>query len=96
MRHSNALKPFMTENVMQRQCFILFMRLTGESDEMFDFAHINEKWFYKNEVKQNFYHLPYERPLERATKRKRFITKVMFMVAVDRPRYDFYKKYCFD
>ena len=47
-------------------------------------------------IKENYYLLPNETQPERMTKSKRFITKVMFMAAVARPRFDFNKKHLFD
>jgi hypothetical protein len=63
---------------------------------MMDYVHIDEKWFYITNVKENYYILPDELPPERKSKSKRFITKVMFMAADARPRYDFNKKRIFD
>eukprot|EP00171_Calliarthron_tuberculosum_P006753 IDg6753t1 len=47
-------------------------------------------------IKEKYYLLLDEKPPERSTKSKRFITKVMFLAAVARPRYDFAKKRMFD
>ena len=52
---------------------------------MMDVLHIDEKWFYLTEVKKNYYlgnddHDPY-----RSVRNKRFISKVMFLIAVAWP-----------
>ncbi|GJQ66340.1 hypothetical protein Trydic_g4383 [Trypoxylus dichotomus] len=57
---------------------------------MYDYVRIDEKWFYLSQVKT----LDEAEP-ERHCKSKRFITKVMFMAAVARPRYDSARKQYF-
>ena len=64
--------------------------------DMMNFIHIDEKWFYMTKIKENYYLLQDETPPERSIKSKRFITKVMFMAAGARPRFDFNKKHLFD
>ncbi|KAK2366852.1 hypothetical protein QL285_080188 [Trifolium repens] len=48
----------------------------------------DEKWFYMTKKSMNYYMLPGEDMPERNCKSKNFIGKVMFLVAVARPRYD--------
>ncbi|XP_050217716.1 uncharacterized protein LOC126668569 [Mercurialis annua] len=90
---SNSLKPFLTEdNKKLRLKFCVFMinQDTVDSQPMFtnmyDYVHIDEKWFYLIKVSQIFYLHPQEIKPLRTCKSKRFITKVMFLGAVARPR----------
>ena len=73
-----------------------FCRSFVQDNGMFLDIHINKKSFYMTKIKENYYLLPDEKLLERSTKSKRFITKVMFMTVVTRPRYYFAKKLLFD
>ena len=63
---------------------------------MLDYIHIDEKWFYITKQKSNYYLIPDEQAPIGACKSKRYITKVMFMAAVARPRYDYHRKKNFD
>lgn len=93
--HSNALKPFLTvENMAARVAFVLkhlqreTLHTNPTYDGMFSCVHIDEKWFYMTKTSQKYYLLPSELGPHRTCKSKRFITKVMFMSAIARPRYD--------
>ncbi|OMO65709.1 hypothetical protein COLO4_31045 [Corchorus olitorius] len=55
---------------------------------MFNQVHIDEKWFFMTRESERYYLLPEEDELVRTCKSKRFITKVMFLAAVARPRFD--------
>ncbi|KAF0713673.1 hypothetical protein AaE_011739 [Aphanomyces astaci] len=57
-------------------------------DDMMQSVHVDEKWFYATRVKRSYYLAPGEEPPHRTCKSKRFITKVMFLSAVARPRWD--------
>ena len=63
---------------------------------MFDYVHIDEKWFYMTKVKKTYYLVVDEELPERAVKSKNFIQKVMFMTAVARPCWDHISKKMFD
>ncbi|XP_038679429.1 uncharacterized protein LOC119980705 [Tripterygium wilfordii] len=54
---------------------------------MFDRIHIDEKWFYMSKPSQKYYLHPEEIEPFRTCKSKRFISKVMFLTAVARPRF---------
>lgn len=93
--HTNAIKPFLTdENKKVRLTFCLeklkqaSLSTNPEFDEMFNVVHIDEKWFYQTKESERYYLLPEESDLIRTCKSKRFITKVMFLAAVARPRFD--------
>jgi hypothetical protein len=92
--HSNALKPFLTEeNKKARLRFCISMVISSPThdpvfQDMMNIVHIDEKWFYMTETTKRVYLAADENEPHRTCKSKRFITKVMFMAAVARPRYD--------
>jgi hypothetical protein len=91
LRHSNAIKPFLTDgNKIARLNFAksFVNPQTQRFDAMYDYVHIDEKWFYTTKINANYYLVPGETPPHRTCKSKRYITKVMFMCAVARPRWD--------
>ncbi|XP_057426190.1 uncharacterized protein LOC130719589 [Lotus japonicus] len=55
---------------------------------MHNIVHIDEKWFYMTKRSTNYYLLPNEEEPLRTCKSKNFIGKVMFLVAIARPRFD--------
>lgn len=55
---------------------------------MYNIIHIDEKWFYMTKKTEKYYLLPDEEDPMRTCKSKNFITKVMFLVALGRPRFD--------
>lgn len=93
--HSNAIKPFLTDaNMKARVNFVLkhiqssTLHINPTYDGMFFSVHIDEKWFYMTRTSQKYYLLPTEQDPHRTSKSKKFITKIMFMSAVARPRYN--------
>ncbi|KAH7836835.1 hypothetical protein Vadar_006228 [Vaccinium darrowii] len=56
--------------------------------DMYNYVHVDEKWFFLSRESEKFYLLPEEREPLGTCKSKRFITKVMFLAAVARPRFD--------
>ncbi|XP_022041966.1 uncharacterized protein LOC110944619 [Helianthus annuus] len=56
--------------------------------DMFNVVHIDEKWFYMSKSSKGYYLVPGEDEPLRTCKSKKFITKVMFLAAVARPRFD--------
>lgn len=96
--HSNAIKPLLTDaNKQARVEYCLsFLNDQGQYDDMMDLIHIDEKWFYITRTNQRYYLAPDEEPPHRTCKSKRFITKVMFMAAVARPRWDTHGNALFD
>ncbi|KAH7837658.1 hypothetical protein Vadar_016387 [Vaccinium darrowii] len=93
--HSNALKPYLSdENKIARLRFFISMlepsslQMQPMFKEMFNYVHIDEKWFYLTKESERYYLLPKEDEPYRTCKSKRFITKVMFLAAVARPRFD--------
>nr|GEV71531.1 hypothetical protein [Tanacetum cinerariifolium] len=55
---------------------------------MSDVVHIDEKWFYMSRPSKCYYLVPGENEPLRNCKSKKFMTKVMFLAAVARPRFD--------
>ncbi|XP_058765058.1 uncharacterized protein LOC131638515 [Vicia villosa] len=55
---------------------------------MYNVVHIDEKWFYMKEKSIIFYLVKDEEDPIRTYKSKNFITKVIFLVAVARPRFN--------
>lgn len=97
-RHTNAIKPLLTENNKKQRiehCLSFIRsdaRVNGMFAEMFDQVHVDEKWFYLSRANQRPYLLKDEEEPLRSCKSKRFMTKVMVLSAVARPRYDHAKK----
>ncbi|XP_076902972.1 uncharacterized protein LOC143557894 [Bidens hawaiensis] len=56
--------------------------------DMFNIVHIDEKWFYMSKPSKRYYLVPSEDEPLRTGKSKKFITKVMFLAAGARPRFD--------
>ncbi|KAF0717211.1 Aste57867_2438 [Aphanomyces stellatus] len=98
VRHSSHLKPLLTDaNKAARLKWA--QKFVGPDlvfDDMMSYVHIDEKWFYMTRVKRTLYLLPGEEPPHRTTQSKRFITKVMFLSAVARPRWNYNKDEWFD
>ena len=49
---------------------------------MFNYVHIDEKWFYMSKESEKYYLLPQEQEPLRTCKSERFIVKVMVLAAV--------------
>ena len=85
------------KNEIQRLKFALsFVNPNGQFHDMFDYFHIDEKWFYMTKVKKTYCLVADEEAPESAVKSKNFIQKVMFMTAVARPCWDHVSKKMFD
>lgn len=103
-RHTSTMKPFLTDrNKIERLRFCLFMinpysTISGEYffNDMMNVIHMDEKWFNITETTAGFYLLPQEEDPHRTAKSKRFITKVMFVAVVARPRHNSSKNSWFD
>ena len=57
--------------------------------DMDHLVHIDEKWFYVDDLDCTYYCLDGETPPKRPSSSRRFLTKVMFLCAVARPRENF-------
>ncbi|CAN0324540.1 unnamed protein product [Discosporangium mesarthrocarpum] len=56
-------------------------------DNMYDWVHVDEKWFYvMKDVRGIYLHPEEDTPKPSSARNKRLITQVMFLAAVARPR----------
>jgi len=94
VKRNVMVKPALTEeNKLERVKFCLkhidSSKPTLPYLKMDNIVHIDEKWFYLCRIK-NSYYLAKDEPIPyRSVRSKRFISKVMFLTAVARPRYDY-------
>ncbi|XP_047260271.1 uncharacterized protein LOC124893259 [Capsicum annuum] len=95
--HSNSIKPQLAEGnkkVRLQYCLSMIdqntMHINPMFMNMFNYVHIDEKWFFLSKKVERYYLLPGEHEPDpyRSSKSKNFIPKVMFMAAVARPRFD--------
>ena len=98
--HKSSLKPtLMEENKMSRMELALSFidkNNTSKFENMEDLLHINEKWFYLTKDGQHFIIAADKEEPYRHVQHKSFLTKIMFLCAVARPRYDTRKNAWFD
>ncbi|XP_042051355.1 uncharacterized protein LOC121796606 [Salvia splendens] len=90
--HTSVVKPILTESnkiARMKWCLAHIQPTLADGKllyhSMHNIVHIDEKWFYMTKTSDRYYLLPDEDVPYRSCKFKRFITKVMFMVAVSRP-----------
>ena len=97
--HSNTVKPHLSETAMKERSKFCksFLRMeSGDFDDMKNVIHVDEKWFYLTKNNRKFYLAPEEKNPHRMVKSRRYGTKVMFLAAVARPRWDQSKNSIFD
>ena len=98
--HMSSLKPTLTEeNKMSRMELALSFvdkNNTRKFENMEDLIHINKKWFYLTRDGQCFIIAADEEEPYRHVQHKSFLTKIMFLCAVARPRYNANKNAWFD
>ena len=98
--HMSSLKPtLMEENKMSRMELALSFideNNTSKFENMEDLIHIDEKWFYLTKDGQRFIIAADEEEPYRHVQHKSFLTKIMFLCAVARPRYNTNKNAWFD
>ncbi|XP_045831165.1 uncharacterized protein LOC123922494 [Trifolium pratense] len=94
-RHSSPLKPYLKDdNKISRLRFCLSMLDENtilhdpQFKSMYNVIHIDEKWFNMTQKNKKYYLLANEDDPYRTCKNKNYITKVMFLVAMARPRFD--------
>ncbi|XP_074303611.1 uncharacterized protein LOC141638061 [Silene latifolia] len=92
--HTNAVKPLLTDkNKLDRLIYCLSQLQYDKLTKQFVFkdqsnvVHMDEKWFFITKPSQRFYVGKKEKRPHRCVQSKRFITKVMFMCCVSRPKY---------
>ncbi|XP_047258605.1 uncharacterized protein LOC107876281 [Capsicum annuum] len=95
--HSNSIKPQLTEGnkkVRLQYCLSMIDQNTIHINpmfmNMFNYVHIDEKWFFLSKIFERYYMLPggHEPDPYRSYKSKNFTPKVMFMAAVVHPQFD--------
>ena len=90
LSHSNALKPHLQDHHKFARVLYAVANLdldTEEYSSYFNSIHIDEKWFFLTEEQLHMYLVPGETPPSRRVGHKSHILKVMFLVAVARPRF---------
>ncbi|ETV72992.1 hypothetical protein H257_12038 [Aphanomyces astaci] len=96
-RRPNWTKPRLKpEHMKQRADFckaILNDYSKHNDNELYNAVHIDEKWFYITKIRRRFYLWHDEENMPRHVQSKSHITKVMFLVAVARPRSDWDGKF---
>ena len=98
--HTSSLKPTSTDEnkVSRMELALLFIDKndTSKFEHMEDLIHIDEKWFYLMKDGQCFIIAVDKFEPYRHVQHKLFLTKIMFLCAVARPRYDMIKNTWFD
>jgi DNA-binding phage protein len=93
--HSSSLIPYLKEaNKKQRLEFCVSMLEESSLPnnprfkDMRNIVHLDEKWFNGTKNTRTMYMAPDEEDPHRTVQKKNYITKVMFLSAQTRPRYD--------
>ena len=98
--HTSSLKPTLTdENKVSRMELALSFidkNDTSKFEHMEDLIHVDEKWFYLTKDGQCFIIAADETEPYRHVQHKSFLTKIMFLCVVARPRYNTNKNTWFD
>ncbi|ETW09752.1 hypothetical protein H310_00237 [Aphanomyces invadans] len=84
-------RPVLTEKHIDKRlkhflAYSSFKEGNAVYDSLYDHVFVDEKWFTVVDIKGKVYLAPWEDPLHLQVKNKRFVPKVMFLVAVARPR----------
>ena len=94
-KHHSRLKPLLTEENMHRRIEHVLDRVSSNNtrtglfyNDLINEIHIDEKWFYLTRDGEAYILVDGERPPHRTCKHKSHITKVMFLCAMARPRWD--------
>jgi len=88
-KHNSIIKPTLSQQHRLRRvgfCKNYIDMDRRKFDDMNDVIHVDEKWFYLTKVKRKYYLGNDEPNPHRTLRSKHFITKVMFLIAVARPR----------
>ena len=90
--HCNSLKPILTEENKGARV-LMAMHFRDPQDptkyqDMHDWIHLVEKWFFLTWEKEQYLLLPDEKNPKHCIKHKSHITKVMFLCAVARPQFN--------
>ncbi|GMF44638.1 unnamed protein product [Phytophthora fragariaefolia] len=90
-KFTSVVKPVLTEANKHQRLKISLTHIDPDTmmfDTMMDTVHVDEKLFYITQPSRHFLLLPDEAEPIRRLRSKRYITKVMFLSAEGRPRYD--------
>ncbi|KAG2778908.1 hypothetical protein PC116_g5185 [Phytophthora cactorum] len=88
--HVSNVKPLLTDENKAARLAWCILHVQPNSllfNNMYDTIHVDEKLFYLTAVRRRYY-LPGEEAPHRQVRSKRFITKVMMLAAVVRPRWN--------
>ncbi|KAH9095269.1 hypothetical protein Ae201684P_013385 [Aphanomyces euteiches] len=86
-RRSNWARPALSDQ--QRACRLAFCKnFVDMNYASYDVVHVDEKWFFMAKIRRKFLLWHDEAMVPRHVQNKSHITKVMFLVAVARPRGD--------
>ncbi len=101
--HSNPLHPSLTDANKARRVEWILSLIQEDTihhhpmyKAMYDFIHIDEKWFYLTKKTQRVYLSNKEKIPYRAGKSSKFIPKAMFLGAVARPKWNQHGQCIFD
>ena len=90
--HCNSLKSILTEeNKVARVLMAMHFRDPQDPtkyQDMHDQIHLDEKWFFLTQEKEQYLLLPDEKNPMHCVKHKSHITEVMFLCAVVRPQFN--------
>ncbi|GJN21479.1 hypothetical protein PR202_gb08958 [Eleusine coracana subsp. coracana] len=93
-RHSNSIRPYLTEVNMQSRlqwCLDLLDEDSLPNDPLFkglfDHVYIDEKWFFLTQKSARYYLLPNKDDPHRTSKSKNYIPRLMFLYVTARPRF---------
>ncbi|KAG3207910.1 hypothetical protein PC129_g21058 [Phytophthora cactorum] len=89
--HVSNVNPLLTDENKAARLTSCILHVQPNSllfNNMYDPIHVDEKVFFLTAVRRRYYLLPREEAPHRQVRSKRFITKVMTLAAVTRPRWN--------
>ncbi|KAG2926031.1 hypothetical protein C6341_g16405 [Phytophthora cactorum] len=97
--HVSIVKPLLTDENKAAILAWCILHVQPDSllfNNMYDTIHVDEKLFDLTAVRRRYYLLPGEEAPHRQVRSKRFITKVMMLAGVARPRWNAVSGFYFD
>lgn len=76
--------------------YLTFLKDNCQFQDIFNYIHLDEKWFYIAKTKQKFYLLSEGLESNCRVNSKLNVVKVIFLAVIGRSRFDFHKKKHFD
>ena len=100
-RHTSSVKPTLTNNNKVQRIEFALTKIDNNSRgplfiDMMNEVHVDEKWFFITKNQETYIMSPDEDEPKRNIKHKGYVTKVMFLCAMARPRYDATKRQMWD